>query len=186
MLFRLPKKHGMKKPTKDSKNSVIHFDPPSLIGMDTDLICPTDDLVALADEAEWSWFSPKIMFWVMQQFPNLSTVSVNACSVQPTALQSQSTDAEPNVENLSHACITHHSWQDSNLIAVLPQQTRDLRSRSARHLCHGSCTCSTLRLRSAGCHHALTAYFSTLGFRLSVRLLPKPPGARCLRQPRAT
>ena len=52
LLFRLKKENAMKKPTRDSKNSVFNFVAPSLIGSDTNWICRTNDLVVLEDEAE--------------------------------------------------------------------------------------------------------------------------------------
>ena len=52
LLFRLQKENAMKKPTRDSKNSVINFVAPSLIGSDTKWICRTNDLVVLEDKAK--------------------------------------------------------------------------------------------------------------------------------------
>lgn len=76
LLLRLQKKHAMKKPTRAMQHSVMKFAFASLVNMDTHWICLTDDLVALADDTDGSWFFKKIMFWVARLVPDLTVVSV--------------------------------------------------------------------------------------------------------------
>ena len=57
MLFRLQKLHAIKRPTKQNQNSVYQFTTQNLVDMETYWPCRTDDLAALAPDAEHGWFN---------------------------------------------------------------------------------------------------------------------------------
>ena len=57
MLFRLQKLHAIKRPTKQNQSSIYQATTQNLVDMETYWPCRTDDLAALAPDAEHGWFN---------------------------------------------------------------------------------------------------------------------------------